>query len=183
MVKVGNMSLRLFAAVATIVFLVLACDQVADETLAPASLTPKHLPSPTPLPESSPTHTPSISLALSQEITPFPTQAPNPTVIPTRATYSPPSEVPVPEYSGQQIDEWYKLVWKPPLPWIWGSYIRHEDGLIGLSISCENKVEITLQALEGVGIPSDAIRIEVIKRPRPTYCRRFLPYSNAFHRR
>lgn len=110
------------------------------------------------------THTPGITLVSSQGIAPSATN--DHTVTPTPGTWSLPTSTPQHSYSGQQIDEWYDLIWKPSLPWMWGSHIRHEDGLIGLSISCENKVESTLQALEGVGIPSDAIRIEVIKSPR-----------------
>ncbi len=100
--------------------------------------------------------------------TPPPTPTPRPTTMPTPTPdiRPPPTSTPEHSYNGQQLEEWHALVLELPLPWVWGSHVRHEEEFIGLYISCENKVENTLQALEGLGIPSDATRIEVIKRPR-----------------
>ena len=124
-------------------------------------------------PESAPTQTP-VSLVSSEgnassetsERTATPTPTPRPTTmpIPTPDTWPLPTSTPRHTYSRQQLDEWYAL--EPSLPWLWGSHVRHDEGFIGLYISCENKVEATLQAFESLEVPSDAIRIEVIKRPR-----------------
>ncbi len=259
MVAIGNITLRLFAAVATFVFSVAACDQATEEAVIPASSVPSHIRSPTLLPESVPTQVPVITTAPARAIYSSPstvsvptrsstlllesalTQVPGNTVAPASAIYSSPTTVSVPirspmvspepaptrtpitlvssqgnapsdtsertpmatptptstptptptstatptptahpapntrppstfipqhSYSVEQLEEWYALAQKPSLPWIWGYHVRHDEGFIGLFISCENKVENSLQALEGLGIPSDAIKIEVIKRPR-----------------
>lgn len=123
---------------------------------------PRLIHSPTPPLESVPTRTPSITFVPSQRIAPSATNERTA----TPDTWPPPTSTPQHFYGSQQLEEWYALALEPSLPWIWGSYVRHEEGFIGLYTSCENKVENTLQALEALEIPSVVIRIEVIKRPR-----------------
>ena len=112
------------------------------------------MPMATPTPTSTPTPTPKS------------TPTPTPAAHPTPDTRPPSTSIPQHSYSAEQLEEWYALALKPSLPWIWGYQVRHDEGFVGLSTSCENKVENSLQALADLGIPSDAIRIEVIKRPR-----------------